>query len=89
MANLTNTQNKKTFFYLSKTKSRFKAGFFYTIILFIVISVFFILFFSVISKNNWGIIFSVFILMFSFGILRFHSIDIQNPKVFENKVGQK
>lgn len=47
-----------------------------------------ILFFTLISKDKWGILTSVFIL-FLFGILRFHSVDIPASYVFEMQVGQK
>jgi len=47
------------------------------------------LFFALISKNKWGIITSVFVLAFSFGILRFHIADKPAPMVFESQVGQK
>lgn len=57
-----------------------------------------LLFFSLISlghsptgeaKNKWGIIFSVFVFIFSLGIFRFHMVDVPNPAVFESKVGEK
>ena len=47
------------------------------------------LFFKFISKNNWGILGSIFVLTFCFGIFRFHMVDAPNPVVFENHVGQK
>ena len=47
------------------------------------------LFFTLISKNKLGIIFSVFILTFSFGIFRFHNVDISPQNVFESKVGDR
>jgi competence protein ComEC len=49
----------------------------------------FILFFSILSKNKWGIIVSVFVLTFSLGILRFHMSDIPAPEVFESQVGER
>lgn len=48
-----------------------------------------ILFFSLISKNKWGIIFSIFILFFSFGIFRFHMVDKPAPNVFEVQAGDR
>jgi len=62
---------------------------FYLVILFGVLAIVLILFFTLISKNNWGIIFGVFILTFSFGILRFHMVDVSAPSIFESQVGQK
>ena len=47
------------------------------------------LFFTFISSNKWGIVASIFILSFSFGIYRFHSVDVPAPEVFESQVGQK
>ena len=47
------------------------------------------LFFSLISKNKWGIISSIFIFTICLGILRFHMVDVANPAVFESEVGQK
>jgi len=61
----------------------------YVALLFSVISFFLILFFNLISKNRWGIIAGVFILAFSFGILRFHLADKPAPEFFESQVGQK
>jgi competence protein ComEC len=61
----------------------------YVTILIGVIALAFILFFTLISKNNWGIIFAVFILIFSFGILRFQMVDVPAPSVFESEVDQK
>ncbi|MEK7088981.1 MAG: ComEC/Rec2 family competence protein [Patescibacteria group bacterium] len=49
----------------------------------------FIIFFIFISKNKWGIITSIFILTFSFGIFRFHMVDILVPNIFESHVNQK
>jgi competence protein ComEC len=62
---------------------------FYKTILLSVIAFVLILFFSLISKNKWGIIAGIFILTFSFGILRFHIADKSLPPFFETKVGQK
>lgn len=61
----------------------------YFAILLSVISVALFLFFTLISKNKWGVIASVFILTFCFGILRFHLADVSAPNVFESQVGQK
>ncbi len=41
------------------------------------------------AKNNLGILISIFILAFSFGILRFHLVDVPAPSIFESVVGQK
>ncbi len=59
----------------------------FTAIFLSVISFAFILFFSLISENKWGIISGVFILAFSFGIIRFHVADKPAPVVFESQVG--
>lgn len=48
-----------------------------------------ILFFTLVSKNKWGIIFSLFVLTFCLGILRFHMVDISAPNIFESQVNQK
>lgn len=61
----------------------------YFVILFSLIAFALILFFSLVSTNKWGIIISVFVLSFSFGIFRFNMVDITNPIVFESQVGQK
>jgi len=62
---------------------------FYTIILVGIISVAIILFHTFISKNKWGTLAGIFILLFSFGILRFHTVDVSAPNIFESQVGQK
>ncbi len=54
-----------------------------------VISMALFLFFILISNRKWGIIFSIFILAFSFGIFRFHISDKPSPNIFEMKVGDK
>ena len=54
-----------------------------------VISFFIMIFFSFISKNRVGILFSVFIFVFSLGILRFNFADRSVPYFFESQVGQK
>jgi competence protein ComEC len=46
------------------------------------------LFFGFVSKNNWGILVSIFILFFCFGIFRFNLADRLAPEVFETQVGQ-
>ena len=61
----------------------------YLIILIAIISLALLLFFSLISKNKWGIIFLVFILAFCFGIFRFHMVDAPPMGVFESKYGEK
>ncbi len=61
----------------------------YFTILFGIIAVALFLFFNLISPNKFGILFSVFIFSFSFGIFRFNMVDIANPAVFESQVGQK
>src|SRR3989344_7357148 len=48
-----------------------------------------LLFFSLISRNNWGIIISIFALAFSLGLFRFHVADEPAPQFFEQHVGQK
>jgi len=47
------------------------------------------LFFYFISKNKYGIIFFVFIFMFSIGMLRFNLADVSASYVFESHVDQK
>ncbi len=61
----------------------------YLIVLFCLISLALVLFFSILSKNKWGIIISVFVLAFCLGIFRFHIADVPVPSVFESQVGQK
>jgi len=62
---------------------------FYPIILFGIIAFAIILFHTFISKNKWGIFAGVFILAFSFGIFRFHLVDVPAPYFFESQVGQR
>lgn len=62
---------------------------FYFTILIGLISFALFLFFTLISKNKWGIIVSIFILVFSFGIFRFNMVDLPVASVFESRVGQK
>lgn len=47
------------------------------------------IFFTAISKDKWGVISSIFILSFSFGIYRFHMVDVPAPQIFESQVGEK
>src|SRR3989344_1472859 len=62
---------------------------FYLVILLSIISFAIFLFHFFISKNNWGVLVSIFILFFCFGIFRFNMVDIANPSVFESRVSQK
>ncbi len=61
----------------------------YIVILFGVISIALFLFFMFVSRNKWGILFSIFVLMFSFGVLRFTLVDVPAPAVFEVEANQK
>ena len=61
----------------------------YLMILFGVISVALFLFFTLVSKNNWGIVISIFILIFCFGVFRFQMVDVSASSIFESQVGQK
>jgi competence protein ComEC len=61
----------------------------YLVILFSVIALALLLFFTLISKNKWGILISIFILTFCLGIFRFNMVDVASPAVFESHVGQK
>ncbi len=61
---------------------------FYTAVFIGVMALSIILFFILISKNKWGIIFGAFILLFSLGILRFHSADQPSPKILEDILGR-
>ncbi len=61
----------------------------YFVTLFGVISLALLLLFTLAQKNYWGIIASVFILAFCFGIFRFHTVDVPPPSVIESQVGQK
>ncbi len=47
------------------------------------------LFHIIVSGSRWGILASVFVLAFSFGIFRFHLVDIPAPAIFESQLGQK
>ncbi|MBI2630708.1 ComEC/Rec2 family competence protein [Candidatus Nomurabacteria bacterium] len=74
---------------------------FYFTILLSVIALALFLFFTLISnpperlasssraRNNWGVLVSVFVLAFSFGIFRFSMADVANPAIFESQVGEK
>ncbi len=62
---------------------------FYFILWLGAISFLFILFFSFISKRQWGIVAGIFVLTFSLGILRFHVSDVSAPKNFESQVGEE
>lgn len=61
----------------------------YFTVLFGVIAVALFLFFTLISKDKWGILISVFLLAFSFGVFRFNMVDTPAPSIFESQVGQK
>ncbi|HAS81071.1 MAG: internalization-related competence protein ComEC/Rec2 protein [Candidatus Nomurabacteria bacterium GW2011_GWE1_32_28] len=61
----------------------------YLVILFMLIALAIILFYSLISKNKWGIFVGIFILVFSLGIFRFNMVDVSAPAVFESSLGQK
>ncbi|MFA5791948.1 MAG: ComEC/Rec2 family competence protein [Candidatus Paceibacterota bacterium] len=71
---------------------------FYLVILFSLIAFALFLFFTLISfghsptgeaRNNLGILFSVFIFTFCLGVFRFNMVDVPNPLLFENQVGQE
>ncbi len=64
-------------------------GVFYIAVLFGIVSFALLLFFISISKNNWGIVASIFVLLVCFGIFRFHMTDVPAPSVFESQVNQK
>ena len=61
----------------------------YFVIVFGIIALALFLFFTLISKNNWGILLSIFVFTLCLGILRFDMADVPNPISFESKVGQK
>lgn len=61
----------------------------YLVILFGLIALALLLFFALVSKNKWGILISVFISTFCFGIFRFNIVDVPSPAIFESHVGQK
>lgn len=62
---------------------------FYVVVLFGFITFALILFFTLISKNKWSVIVSVFIFALSSGIFRFSTADVPPPGVLESRVGQK
>ena len=62
---------------------------FYFAALFCVISLAVFLFFILVPKKGWGIVISIFILIFSLGVMRFHQADMPAPAVFEAEVGKK
>ncbi len=41
------------------------------------------------AKSKWGVLISVFIFAFSFGVFRFGLADVPNPVAFESQVGEK
>lgn len=61
----------------------------YFVILFGVVSFAVFLFFALISKDNRGILASIFVLAFCLGIFRFHIVDKPAPLFFEIQVSQK
>jgi competence protein ComEC len=67
-------------------------GIFYITLLFIIITLALFLFFSLISKNRWGILISIFILAFCLGVFRFHIADLSasnSAGILADKMGQK
>lgn len=62
---------------------------FYAAILLALVSLALISIFSLITRNKWMVIISVFILALSLGILRFHLADKPAPGIFESRAGQK
>src|SRR3989338_2755501 len=48
-----------------------------------------LLFFTLISKRDIGVLVSIFVLTFSLGILRFNAVDKLPSPIFEMQVGQK
>ena len=69
-------------------RSFISVNFYFTLWL-VGISFLLIFFHFFISKNKWGIITGIFVLTFSLGIFRFNMVDVSNPAIFENQVGQK
>lgn len=61
----------------------------YLVILFGIISFALFLFLTLVSKDKWGVIISVFVLAFSFGIFRFQMVDIPAPNIFESQVNKE
>ena len=62
---------------------------FYTIILFLILILALFIFFVFISKNKWGVLISIFILVFTFGVLRLHFSLSPAPSIFEAQVREK
>jgi competence protein ComEC len=60
----------------------------FTALLLCVISVGLVFFHGLVSKNRWGILAGIFILVFSLGIIRFHLADKARPSAFEKEVGE-
>jgi hypothetical protein len=50
---------------------------------------FIFVFYTNFRENNLGILISIFAFAFCFGIFRFNMVDVPNPTVLENQVGQK
>ena len=61
----------------------------YLAVLFGLLALALILFFTLISQINRGVLFAIFVLAFSFGVFRFGLADVPNPAVFESQVGKK
>ncbi|MFA4975463.1 MAG: ComEC/Rec2 family competence protein [Candidatus Paceibacterota bacterium] len=61
----------------------------YLIIWLVIIAFAIILFHTFVSKNKWGIFIGFFVLAFSFGIFRFHLVDVSAPQIFESFFNQK
>ncbi len=61
----------------------------HVVILFGVLAFALLLFFTFVSKNKIGVLISVFVLLFCFGIWRFSVADRPVPEFFESKVGQR
>ena len=65
---------------------------FYSVLLLSIISFMLFLFFYFVSKSKLGILASIFILVFSFGVLRFHIADqasLKSEAILSDSVGQK
>lgn len=62
---------------------------FYFIGLISILGLAFLLFFSLVSKNKWGILFSIFIFTFCLGVLRFQLADKPMPIFLEVQVGEQ
>ena len=61
----------------------------YYILLLTILSIAVILFFTLISKDEWGRILGFFALAIILGIIRFSFTDVKNPNTLEVQVGQK